>query len=270
MASQAGSPRLSFSQPTSPRLTQSEPVTPRRGITVQDVDACFGTFDGTRYDVSGLSPVQALGKISAIGLQNFSLVLEQEDPTMVVAVPRLVEINKRGLVTTNSQMGKKSNTDGFLTWQRSYVTGILPVDMGTNFGRKMELVDGVIVHIGKPRSMTEPPNRSFLSYPVTKYGSSIETLWDATSVPLVIDSFQNVILQVIPEVQEMVYEENCYKVLEEDALSVTLVDTVWGRPFWLFDKIAEVLAEVSGMPRTPNPSPFYNPSYYHEQMKTFR
>lgn len=82
---------------------------PRRSsrIALRDIDACFGSFDGDRYDVSGLSPVQALGKLSAVAMLVTDRVGDpQEDVTMSQAKPILSKINKEGLVTTDSQMGR--------------------------------------------------------------------------------------------------------------------------------------------------------------------
>lgn len=36
----------------------------------------------------------------------------------------------------------------------------------------------------------------------------------------------------------------CNKIVEDDAMMVQIADAVWGRPFWLFDKIKDVLDET--------------------------
>lgn len=42
----------------------------------------------------------------------------------------------------------------------------------------------------------------------------------------------------LPELQSIIMSDNtCYELVERDALVVHIVDTEWGRPFWLFDKI---------------------------------
>ena len=61
---------------------------------LRKVDNCFGRFDGVSYDMSGLSPVQAFAKLSAVKMLTTARVGdEEEDLTMAEARSRLSEIN---------------------------------------------------------------------------------------------------------------------------------------------------------------------------------
>lgn len=97
---------------------------------------CFGNFNGNNYDVSRLSPVQALGKLSADTMMISDRVGDpDEDETKVQARPYLSEINRRGLVTTDSQIGRDEvlqnvNGENYRHKQRSYVSGVLPRRIG--------------------------------------------------------------------------------------------------------------------------------------------
>lgn len=121
----------------------------------QDLRNCFEIFNGNSIDVSDPSPVEALGKVSALAMLTTERVGNHEDPLMSQARPRLSEINTRGTVTTDSQMGKKeivriSDGRDIVEWQRSYVTGLLPRHLGDKFEEKMTKVDGVIFFVGEP------------------------------------------------------------------------------------------------------------------------
>ncbi|CAN0334099.1 unnamed protein product, partial [Pylaiella littoralis] len=131
MSSPPGSPP---GTPPSQRGRQPPPV--RRSsnrIRRQQTYDCFGDQE--------LSPVQALGKLSAVAMLTTARVgLASEDPSMAQARQHLSEVNKRGLVTTDSQMGAKKqithHSDGHVLnppltlWQRSYISGILAKDLG--------------------------------------------------------------------------------------------------------------------------------------------
>lgn len=193
-------------------------------------------------DVSGLSPVQAFAKVSALAMLTTTRVGNEEDPSMAQARPRLSEINKRGFVTTDSQMGKREVLQHRITGedydyrQRSYVKGLLPKHLGEEFKRRMQLEDGVMIFMEEPGP--EPPGWEY-RIPVTLDGDVF-----FTNIRMATSDFAYQTLCVLPEVQSIMSDKTCYDLVERDALLVKVVDTVWGRPFWLFDKIVEVLDEV--------------------------
>lgn len=65
-----------------------------------------------------------------------------------------------------------------------------------------------------------------------------------TSVPMATNTLGYSLAGLLPEVRHVVQSETCIKIVEEDALLVKIVDLVWGRPFWLFEKVKEILDEV--------------------------
>lgn len=213
------------------------------------IQPCFGSFDDTTFDTSGLSPVQSFGKLCALAMLTTGRVgLAEEDPSMSQARPLLSVINKKGLVTADSQMGKDETIRRFRDGhairvrQRSYVTGIMPRHMERMFLRKMFPVDGVIIYTGKPAPAHEwkPGDEEVEEYriPVSSYNDEYPT-----SVPMATEQFND--MEFLPEVQRIMSVPHCRRLVEEDAMVVNVVDTVWGRPFWLFEKIAEVLQEVN-------------------------
>ncbi|AAK14642.1 unnamed protein product [Ectocarpus sp. 4 AP-2014] len=231
------------------------PGTPRRSsdrvrtrIRRQRVYDCFGD-----QGPEELSPVQALGKLSAVAMLTTVRVGDPgEDASMAQARPYLSEVNKRGLVTTDSQMGAKKHLshhfDGHVLnppvtqWQRSYISGILAKGLGGKFAQKMRLVDGVDFFLdwhgeSPPYALTHDIN-------VTMYRQGDNEPNFFTNVPMATHPLAYSLSGVLPEVEHVLQNDTCVRIVEEDALLVQIVDLVWGRPFWLFEKVKEVLDEV--------------------------
>lgn len=252
--SEQGSPRV---QPPDPRVTQSAPSTP---TLLRKIDNCFGTFDGVAYDVSGLSPVQAFAKLSSVYMLTTTRVGHvREDPTMAEARPRLSEINRKGFLTIDSQMGKKEVKEHPVTvadypyWQRSYVDGFMPRHLTRNFHQRMELEDSVVILIDDPHDRR--PLRIGGTISVTLDGDYFYTrIPVATSA-----SFQESVDNVLPELSSIMSDKRCKELLRQDALNVRVVDMVWGRPFWLFDKISQVLDVVNDESASPPLPPIMPP-----------
>ncbi|CAN0546745.1 unnamed protein product [Ectocarpus sp. 12 AP-2014] len=216
-------------------------------IRRQQTYDCFGD-----HGPEELSPVQALGKLSAAAMLTTTRVGDVvEDASMAQARPHLSRINKRGLVTTDSQMGVKKelthHRDGHLLnhpvthWQRSYVVGILARNLGTKFRQKMQLVDGVDFFIG-PHGRSPPLYLAHRIY-VTMQRQNGDPDF-CTSVIMATNPLDEDLNGVLPEVQHVLQNDTCVRIVEEDALLVNVVDLHWGRPFWLFDKVKNVLQEV--------------------------
>ena len=249
--SEQGSPRAQINDS---RVTQSAPSTP---TLVRKVDNCFGRFDGVAYDVSGLSPVQAFAKLSAVHMLTTGRVGDPlEDASMSEARPILSEINRKGFLTIDSQMGQKRARKHFVTgeeypsWQRAYVDGFMPRHLIKNFHQRMELEDGVVILIDAPH---ERPMRIGGAISVTLDGDYFYTRKPvATSA-----GFQESVENVLPEVRSIMSDKRCRELLRQDAFNVRVVDMVWGRPFWLFEKISKVLDVVNDENAGPPlPPPF--------------
>ena len=237
-----------------PRVTRSAPSTP---TLLRKVDNCFGRFDGVAYDVSGLSPVQAFAKLSAVHMLTTARVGDPvEDASMSEARPILSEINRKGFLTIDSQMGKKivdqipATGEEYPFWQRAYVDGLMPRHLTKNFHQRMELEDGVLLLIDAPH---DNPIRLGGSISVTLDGDNFFTHKPvATS-----ESFEETVLNVLPEVRSIMSDERCQELLRKDACNVRVVDMVWGRPYWLFEKVSQVLDVVNDENAGPPlPPPF--------------
>ncbi|CAM9345380.1 unnamed protein product [Pylaiella littoralis] len=190
-----------------------------------------------------LSPLQAFGKLCSLAMLTTARVGDvEEDLPMSQARPRLAAINERGLVTTDSQMGLKTIfqdvRDGseVLHWQRSYVSRCLPRHMGAKFEERLNIVDCVSFFIGVPGH--SPPYEQIYHIPVTKYvPEDLET-----RAPMATSPFRSI--EFLPEVRTILQDTTCFDIVEQDSLKVEIADTIWGRPWWLFDKVAEILDEV--------------------------
>lgn len=215
-------------------------------IHERDMTDCFSTFDGENVDVSNLHPVEAFGKLSAMAMLVTQRVGDpEEDASMSQARPRLSLINDRGLVTYDSQMGVKrvitSAIDGsdVTHWQRSYIMGVIPGGMGEVFKQQIDLVDSVAMHMVEPEAYE---TESTYEVPVTRYDDEMHT-----NVPMGGNlSLVEAKLNFLPEVKSILDNKNCSRIFEEEALIVQIVDMVWGRQFWLFDKISEILGTLQG------------------------
>lgn len=220
------------------RMTHSTPSTPTH---VRTMDNCFGKFDGVSYDLSGLSPVQALAKISAAKmLTTVRVGHPQEDPTMAVARPRLSEINRKGFLTNDSQMGKKEVREDNLKMQRSYIQGVMSKRSAEYFRQAMSFEDSVVVLV-EPSDAQRRQGSDGMVIPVTYIGNSFCTNTPVTSL----NDFDIIIYNILPEIKSIVSDERCFELVRHDAMRVEVVDTTWGRPFWLFDKVSEVLDRVN-------------------------
>lgn len=240
-----------MSSPPGTPPSRRRPAPVRRSsdrIRRQPIYDCFGD-----HGPEELSPVQALGKLSAVAMLTTSRVgLATEDPSMAQARPHLSEINKRGLVTTDSQMGAKKqvthHADGHVLnppvtqWQRSYVTGILAKGLWRKFEQKMRLVDGVDFFVG--RHGAEPPFSLTHYINVTVFQRGDDEPDFFTNVPMATHPLDDDLSGLLPEVGHVMRSDTCVRIVEEDALCVQIVDLIWGRPFWLFEKVKEVLDEV--------------------------
>ncbi len=220
-----------------------------RRLHRQHIHDCFGNHGSEE-----LSPVQALGRLSAVAMLTTARVGDGEDPSMAQARPHLSGINEKGIVTTDSQMGAKKlvthradNGEPIVPpvtkWQRAYIRGMIPEGLYEEFSNKMRLIDGVDFFIGVPG---ESPPDQFIHYiNVTMYQQGPEDEPDFfTNIPMATETLEEPLLNLLPEVSHVLQSSACQELVQNDALLVNIVDLVWGRPFWLFEKVKQVLDEV--------------------------
>ncbi|CAN0408181.1 unnamed protein product [Pylaiella littoralis] len=227
MSSPPGSPP---GTPPSQRGRQPPPV--RRSsnrIRRQQTYDCFGD-----HGAEELSPVQALGKLSAVAMLTTARVgLASEDPSMAQARQHLSEVNKRGLVTTDSQMGVKKqitqHVDGHVLnppvthWQRSYISGILAKDSRHKFQQNMRLVDSVDFLIGRHGHV--PPHALTHYIQVTMEHQNDDPDF-CTSMPMATHNLGYDLTYLLPEVKHVVQSDTCTRIVKKDALVVEIVDLV--------------------------------------------
>ncbi|CAM9908079.1 unnamed protein product, partial [Ectocarpus sp. 6 AP-2014] len=213
------------------------------------------------------SPTEILGKLSAVAMLTTARVGDvNEDPTMAEARPRLSVINDTGFVTVDTQIGTDTTAtiDTFMItthtgerimnpyWkqrrrertlpqlphtfpvkQRSYVQGIFPQHRANLFFDRLSDLDGVLVvmfpHVGRDV-------RGFGSaVPLTKEGDTFNTTQQLT--PLEVDA-----VNFLPEMRTIVASDDCLQLVRNDSVFMAVIDMVWGRKFWLMDKIIEALS----------------------------
>lgn len=97
--------------------------------------------------------------------------------------------------------------------------------------------DEILMYIGN--FGPSPPYEDVFFIPVTKHDDD----QPSTDVRMARHPFHDD--EFLPEVQPIMDFSTCRNVVEEDAILVQIVDTVWGRPFWLFDKIHHILDHIN-------------------------
>lgn len=224
------------------------------------------------YNSESMRPTDVLGKLSAVAMLTTNRVGDPtEDETMVEARPRLSLINEKGFVTVDSQMGvvksitlhdfMMTNRRGervfnpvwdekrregtlpqlphtYIEKQRSYVEGIMSKDKVEKFKDKMFKIDSVIVLVRNYGSRRN--DRSIL--PLTLEGG--DRVYTTTGLYMDTRRFEDMSGNLLPEMQGIVSSKSCQDLIENDSKVVFVIDTRWGRKFWLMDMIIEVLDDL--------------------------
>ena len=166
----------------------------------------------------------------------------EEDPGMAQARPRLSEINRLGLLTVESQLG----LDRRWLKQRAYLSGLATPEVAARLASRLKLLRGVLVLVfphgeEAPAGYNEFGLRSMPRLEVTLAGSNLEP---CTRVPLgAVRSFRSMWDNLLPELRaELVHAPDTARLqaAASAACQVLIVDTVWGRKNWLFDRVIQL------------------------------
>jgi hypothetical protein len=198
---------------------------------------------------AGDSPVQKLGKKQAEILSNSTRFKADDSHDMPKnALNLLADINKKGFVTIDSQIGlRKQVTASYLypgfesdTWQRSYIIGIMSVNVVEEFKKIIALEDGIICnafYMLPSKGKGIPDDTQFV--PVTLY-TTPEGVSYHSQVPHFPENFSGISSNFLPEVEELLTKQDL-KEIEADTVFVQVIDTVWQNNLQLFFTVAGIL-----------------------------
>lgn len=144
--------------------------------------------------ILGIPTINTVEKLAELSAENMLTTdrVALEDETMSAARPLLSEVNALVLITTDSQIGTKSDyasplTEGFIGvgWQRSYIDGFMSFERAKEFCLRMDLVGGALVYCGEHADI---PNREecnkVFRIPVTR-GTQVDgTIHVYTTMPV--------------------------------------------------------------------------------------
>jgi hypothetical protein len=191
--------------------------------------------------------ISEVAKASAQAMPTTSRVGDPaEDASMKVMRPRLATINSLGLVTTCSQMGKKSSH----SWQRAYISGFSDAATADRLSKGLLHLDNVFVMVRSYALYDQPfhaydaklpltiADKRFLFTGVPNERPMMEAI---TQQPLGHGSIGEHWSNLLPELglEEDVESMNS---IEDVAMDVFVADMTWGRKTWLFDTIIRVLS----------------------------
>jgi hypothetical protein len=198
-----------------------------------------------------VSTVAQVAKLSASKMLTTGRVGDQsEDASMAQARKILSKINALGFVTTDSQMGKKSEYDsifekGFVgvMWQRGYVTGFMSREKAHAFALGMDLVGGVAVDVREcaKKPPTDKERKSGYRIPVTRSSTKEGEFLLETHMPMMSLPFEYMWVNLLPETG-LSSDKGAMRRVEPQVVQVDIVDMQWGRPMWLFKTVVEVLS----------------------------
>lgn len=167
----------------------------------------------------------------------------EEDATMKKARPLLAKINTHGLVTIDSQMGKKMPGH----WQRAYVTGFCTKQVADRLKTGLRLLDSVLVATFPHGEHCPPEYNKFGLTNMPRLEHTVignDNMQPVTRTPLgACQTFDGVWASMLPEVLAEVesfkprLKAQCFK----NSVQVCIGDMEWGRQLWLFRRIAECL-----------------------------
>ena len=197
--------------------------------------------------------VEQLGKLSAEIMKTTARVGDaSEDASMTEARPVLSKMNALGLITTDSQMGKKSsweyNANVGVIWQRSYISGFMSRKKAEEFKLRMDLVGGVIVYICE-HATKYPSDKAFAAAyrpGVTRITNPKNGDFEVTTrAPLLPLTLQAAWVNLLPETN-LANDTRAMKRIAPSVVQVELVDMEWGRELWLFETVVKALSGKVG------------------------
>jgi len=171
-----------------------------------------------------------------------------EDESMKVAKPILSKINALGFVTQDSQMGKKEKINLKYNkigdkWQRSYISGIMDINIYKEFELKMDLIGETFLLIKPHCEMHSEHSNPISVTRVSKQDGSFET---TTRNWTDCDSIYPQWINLLPDLGDEILDDmELMEEIEEEVVCVRITDMTWGRPWWLFETVHKVLNEIN-------------------------
>lgn len=166
-----------------------------------------------------------------------------EDASMKRARPALSAINGTGFITIDSQMGAKHKNH----WQRAYISGFATRETADQLKAALSTVDSVLVLLyphgeTAPKKLEDYALAHLPRLALTLDGPNMKAY---TQMPLgAAQTFAEMWASMLPELhaemeRDMTPAEmkRLKKECEINSVQVFVVDTVWGRPTWLFNTI---------------------------------
>jgi hypothetical protein len=175
----------------------------------------------------------------------------EEDPTMKKARPLLAAINRLGLITTDSQMGVARK-------QRAYVLGLATREVAARLQQALQETDAVIVLVfphgeSTPDGLTDFGLTHMPRLALTLCGAP--SLTPCTQMPLgACQNFSEQWGNLLPELRDEIQalapnaQRRLKRECQRDSVQFCVVDTMWGRPMWLFRTIVATMS-----PKVPKP-----------------
>jgi hypothetical protein len=170
-----------------------------------------------------------------------------EDASMAVMRPILSKINALGLVTSDSQAGKITKPDKFgVSRQRAYISGMMDRSYAKEFVRRANLVDGLLAFWCEFKDYIDgqPEQLSPSSIPVKFNEDNAGTIRYETYTPQEILDFTTVWWNLLPETG-LCDDVSAMNRVKKGVVHVRLVDMIWCRQRWLFNKVVELLQDVT-------------------------
>lgn len=199
-----------------------------------------------------VSTIEDVAKLSARKMKTTARVgAAEEDASMTKARPALAKINALGLVTVDSQMGKKSEyisvvDEGFVgvMWQRAYVYGFMSRERAADFAMRLDLVGGIAIQVCE-HAKKEPSDKVFSSaykIPVTRFSTRDGDFAAITRMPMLPGTLEYQWSNLLPETG-LASDLRAMKLVAPNVVQISIVDMQWGRPMWLYDTIVAALSD---------------------------
>jgi hypothetical protein len=216
----------------------------------------FSEFQGQCARQGGGGGIKAMDRIRARQAELMRTTKRVGDPSEDASMrrmrPVLSVINALGLITIDSQMGSKRDKQ----WQRAYVWALATRKTAAKLTASLMTVDSALV-------LTFPHGESAPSK-IAEYA-----LTNMPRIALTLDSHNNAVTRqplgasatfsemwagLLPELHAELKRDMTPEQLRalrtrcmRDSVQVFVVDTVWGRPTWLFDTLVKHLKHLSAL-----------------------
>ena len=198
-------------------------------------------------EIMTISTFKDLARISASTMLTSNRVgLPSEDASMAVARPILSKINGLGLVTDDSQMGKKEeyrvkNTGNIgTTWQRAYISGFMSRENAEKFRLDMDLIGETFVVIKKHKDYYKDVNMDD-GISVTRFTDAYGSFETRTRTWTGSCLLEPQWINLLPEL-DLGEDIQLMNKIEKEVVYVCVTDMKWGRAMWLFETVLNALS----------------------------